>query len=612
MTSSLRTLAILSFQCLIASAFAQGFPLTSMTWSLPAGGEVYNGVNQGFWSLGSVGNDTGSDSWSTLDIDGDGLVDLVCTGTRVSNGSVTEFSPANNSYWKVYLNTGNGFSSSSTTWSLPAGGEVYNGVNQGFWSLGSFGNDTGSDSWSTLDIDGDGRPDLVCTGTRVSNGYVTEFSPANNSYWKVYLNTGTGFSSSSTTWSLPAGGEVYNGVNQGFWSLGSFGNDTGSDSWRTLDIDGDELVDLVCTGTRVSNGYVTEFSPANNSYWKVYLNTGNGFSSSSTTWSLPAGGEVYNGVNQGFWSLGSFGNDAGSDSWRTLDIDGDELVDLVCTGTRVSNGSVTEFSPANNSYWKVYLNTGNGFSSSSTTWSLPTGGEVYNGVNQGFWSLGSVGNDTGSDSWSTLDIDGDGLVDLVCTGTRVSNGSVTEFSPANNSYWKVYLNTGNGFSSSSTTWSLPAGGEVYNGVNQGFWSLGSVGNDTGSDSWRTLDIDGDGSVDLVCTGTRVSNGSVTEFSPANNSYWKVYLQANTTGLAEMTEGSGMMMFPNPTHGLLTIGCKEAVGGVVLMDIQGRTVLNATTTTARFTIDVSDLAPGLYTVQRVAAQGQVSRSSLLVQ
>ncbi|MBP6698301.1 MAG: VCBS repeat-containing protein, partial [Flavobacteriales bacterium] len=154
---------------------------------------------------------------------------------------------------KVYLNTGNGFSGTSVNWSLPAGGQIDGGVNQGFNLLSAIGYDTNSDTWSTVDINGDSKPDLVCTGTRAANGYVTEFSPGNNSYWKVYLNTGNGFSGTSVNWSLPAGGQIDGGVNQGFNLLSAIGYDTNSDTWSTVDINGDGKPDLVCTGTRAAN-----------------------------------------------------------------------------------------------------------------------------------------------------------------------------------------------------------------------------------------------------------------------------------------------------------------------------------------------------------------------
>ncbi|MBP6698300.1 MAG: hypothetical protein KA175_11825, partial [Flavobacteriales bacterium] len=75
------TLALLT----ISMALAQGFPSTSVDWSLPAGGQVDGGVNQGFNLLSAIGYDTNSDTWSTVDINGDSKPDLVCTGTRAAN-----------------------------------------------------------------------------------------------------------------------------------------------------------------------------------------------------------------------------------------------------------------------------------------------------------------------------------------------------------------------------------------------------------------------------------------------------------------------------------------------------------------------------------------------
>ncbi len=602
MTTRLLLLPSLASFLLTGSVLAQGFPATSVQWGLPAGGEVYNGVNMGFWNTADFGNDTGSDGWSTLDMNGDGLPDLVITSQRNANGYMVEFSPASNSYWKVHLNTGSGFSTTATNWSLPAGGEVYNGVNMGFWSLSDFGNDTGSDGWTTMDMNGDARPDLVVMSQRNANGYMVEFSPASNSYWKVYLNTGSGFSTTSANWPVPAGGEVYNGVNMGFWSTSDFGNDTGSDGWTTMDMDGDARPDLVVMSQRNANGYMVEFSPTSNSYWKVYQNTGSGFSSTSTSWLVPAGGEVYNGVNMGFWSTADFGNDTGSDGWTTMDMNGDARPDLVLTSQRNANGYMMEFSPASNSYWKVYQNTGSGFSSTSANWPVPAGGEVYNGVNMGFWSTADFGNDTGSDGWTTMDINGDARPDLVLTSQRNANGYMVEFSPSNNSYWKAHLNTGSGFNTASTTWSVPAGGEVYNGVNMGFWSTADFGNDTGSDGWSVLDMNGDGFLDLVVMSQRNANGYMVEFSPNNNSYWKVYLQANTSDVAEQVREQGLLVFPNPAADRLHVVGDGPLGEVLLTDAVGRTVYSAREGSDRATLDIGGLPRGAYVLLVRGATG----------
>ncbi|MBK7946063.1 MAG: hypothetical protein IPJ85_12520 [Flavobacteriales bacterium] len=325
---------------------AQGFPATSANWPVPQGGAVYDGLDMGFWRPTDFGYDPGSDGWTTFDINGDGLPDLVCTSTRNANYIMTEFSPASDSYWKVYTNTGGAFSTTPLIWPLPSGGAVDSGVNRGFWTLSAVGNNQGSDNWSTFDINGDGLPDLVCTGWRNGNGYVTEFSPASNSYWKVYLNTGSGFSTTPVNWALPDGGEVQNGVNRGFWAMeaiGSNGTNSGSDVWFTKDMDGDQLPDLVCSGFRDAINGPTESSPASNSYWKLYHNNGSGFDAVPLTWPVPEGGDLAYG--QGFNWFAGFGLGEGADGWTTFDMNGDARPDLVCTCTRNASNQPTEFSP---------------------------------------------------------------------------------------------------------------------------------------------------------------------------------------------------------------------------------------------------------------------------
>jgi hypothetical protein len=124
-----------------------------------------------------------------------------------------------------------------------------------------------------LDMNSDAHPDLVVSAQRNANGYVQEFSPGSNSYWKVYLNNGSGFGSSATTWSLPSGGYIEGGVTYGYQGVGgnamSF-HDTGSETWSVADMDHDGGLDLVVCAQRNANGYVQEFSPGSNSYWKVY------------------------------------------------------------------------------------------------------------------------------------------------------------------------------------------------------------------------------------------------------------------------------------------------------------------------------------------------------
>lgn len=571
---------------------AQGFPAASSNWPVPQGGAVYDGLTMGFWRPTDLGFDPGSDGWTTFDINGDGLPDLVCTSTRNANYIMTEFSPASESYWKVHLNTGGGFSAAPLNWPLPAGGDVYNGVDRGFWTLSAVGEDPGSDNWSTFDINGDQLPDLVSTGWRNSNGYVTEFSPGSNSYWRVFLNTGTGFSATSVNWALPEGGEFQNGVNRGFWALEGIGEDIGSDVWFTKDMDGDQLPDLVCSGSRMANDVPTEFSPASNSYWKCYRNNGNGFDAAPITWPLPEGGDLAYG--QGFyWSVG-FGLGEGADGWTTFDIDGDGRPDLVCTCTRNGSNQPTEFSPASNSYWKVYRNNGAGFDEASLTWSLPDGGETYFTQYFGFWRLDAFGEDVGSSGWNTFDINGDEKPDLVCMSERVVSGRMAVFSPQSDNYWKVYLNTGTGFGA-QTNWSLPAGGDAYQGEQLGFWSLSAFGQDNGTDGWSVLDINGDGPVDLVITCENVDFDAIV-FSPASNSYWKVFQQDITTSAGGFPDPDAWRISADPGQQQVTVDGFAAHGELLVHDLQGRLVHRERTTQGRATLDTSAWAPGVYVVR----------------
>jgi hypothetical protein len=601
-TATNRPFTVLMLMGLSAMALAQGFPATWETWPVPQGGAVYDGLDMGFWRPTDFGYDPGSDGWTTTDLNGDGLPDLVCTSTRNANYIMTEFSPAGDSHWKVYLNTGGAFSATPLTWALPNGGDVNNGVNRGFWTVSAVGDDPGSDNWSTFDIDGDGLPDLVCTGVRNSNGYVTEFSPAAGSYWKVYLNTGSGFSTTSVNWSLPEGGESNGGVNTGFWALEAIGEDIGSDAWITRDMDGDARPDLVCTGSRGANDIPTEFSPAADSYWKVYLNTGTGFVGTPTTWPLPEGGDLAFG--QGFfWGAGN-GLGTGADGWTTLDIDGDGRPDLVCTSTRNASGRLTEFSPASDSYWKVFLNNGAGFNTTSVVWSLPDGGETFFGQYFGFWRLDAFGEDVGSSGWNTFDINGDERPDLVCMSERVASGRMSAFSPQGNSYWKVYLNTGSGFGA-QTTWSLPAGGDVYQGEELGFWSLSAFGQDDGTDGWSVVDINGDGRMDLVITCENVGFGAVV-FNPAGNSYWKAFLQDLTTGLSPHVAAEELQLHLDPATRVLQVIGPADMQEVLLLDAAGRMVHRARAHGGRCTLHLGGTAAGAYIVRPLGSAGLAAR------
>ncbi len=502
-----------------------------------------------------------------------------------------------------------GFPSAPINWNLPSGGLLDGGITNGYYMMGgtSYGSsNVGSENWSVADMDGDGRLDLVVTAQMNANGYIQEFSPGSNSYWKVYLNTGSGFSTTATNWSLPTGGLLDGGITNGYYMMGgtSYGSsNVGSENWSVADMDGDGRLDLVVTAQMNANGYIQEFSPGSNSYWKVYLNTGSGFSATATNWSLPSGGLLDGGITNGYYMMGgtSYGSsNVGSENWSTADMDGDGRLDLVVTAQMNANGYIQEFSPGSNSYWKVYLNTGSGFSTTATNWSLPSGGLLDGGITYGYQTMGgtSFGNsNVGSENWSTADMDGDGRLDLVVTAQMNANGYIQEFSPGSNSYWKVYLNTGSGFSTTATNWSLPSGGLLDGGITYGYQTMGgtSYGNsNVGSENWSVADMDGDGRLDLMVTAQMNANGYIQEFSPGSNSYWKVYLNsAGTTSMDERYTNDGIHLFPVPADASLNFSSSEEVRILELFDLSGKAVMQQRCSTLRGSIGTERLEPGTY-------------------
>ncbi|MCH9688826.1 MAG: hypothetical protein K0V04_45760, partial [Deltaproteobacteria bacterium] len=123
-------------------------------------------------------------------------------------------------------------------------------------------------------------------------------------------------------------------------------------------------------------------------------------------WSVPSGGWA----GQGFVRMAASASDAGDDDWVTTDINGDGYPDLVVT----AHYDGTDFEVlgfGGDAHWDVFEGSAAGFADTATSWSVPNGGWA----GQGFLRLGASASDAGDDDWTTLDINGDGYLDLVVT-----------------------------------------------------------------------------------------------------------------------------------------------------------------------------------------------------
>jgi hypothetical protein len=433
--------------------------------------------------------------------------------------------------------SGQGFPATSVDWHMPNGGRLSGGVTYGFNTTGGVAqssDNTGSQTWSIIDINGDHYPDLVITA-QLTGTDVTCFSPGASPYWKVYLNTGAGFATSSVNWSLPNGGKLSGGVTYGYNQVSgatNTGENTGSQTWWLNDMDGDSKPDLVVSA-QLQGTVATCFSPGSNPYWNIFFNNGSGFATTATKWNIPVGGKLSGGVTYGFNSSAGFAQSSdnnGSQNWGLLDMNGDHKHDLVVFA-QLQGSDVTCFSPGATPYWKVYLNDGSSFASTPSNWNLPLGGRLTGGVTYGFNFSGgqaSSSDNSGSQSWSVDDMDGDSKPDLIIFA-QLQNSDVTCFSPGSNPYWKIYFNSGNGFSNTATNWNLPMGGRLSGGVTYGFnSSTGSASptENTGSQSWMLIDLDSDHKGDLVISA-QLQSGNATCFSPGSSPYWKVYKNTGT-------------------------------------------------------------------------------------
>ncbi|HEY8091791.1 MAG TPA: VCBS repeat-containing protein, partial [Polyangiaceae bacterium] len=95
--------------------------------------------------------------------------------------------------------------------------------------------------WASIDVTGDGKPDLVLTAS-------CSDTTVGTTHWQVYSNTGSGFAASPASFALPKVDQslyLVSGSNGGCAAGGA----SVSQEWASLDLLGDGKLDLVLTAS---------------------------------------------------------------------------------------------------------------------------------------------------------------------------------------------------------------------------------------------------------------------------------------------------------------------------------------------------------------------------
>lgn len=590
-----------------ALTLAQGFSPSPVNWTTPVGSYTGStGVSCGFFETNHIL------SWYFEDLNGDHRPDLIVP-TYVSGGSIMmQWGVGSAPYWKVYLNTGSGFSTSSITWNTPVGGYMNgSGVNTGYTDLNSdYTGYAGTETWAVKDMNDDSRPDLVVTSVTDANLISVQLGAGSSPHWKVYLNNGNGFDASPLTWPTPTGGRFdVSGSSYGYTYLKDLlGGWFGSERWNCMDMNGDNRPDLVITSqfTNTTPDY-TQPGAGLNPYWIVYYNNGTGFDASGSNWYTPIGGYISTSSNSlGYVSteFNQFGS-AGSEDWTLRDMNGDHLVDLLVTSIYDAvNFRFAQYGAGTNPYWKVFYNTGNRFDTTTHVWSTPVGGFINSGgINFGYNETSGVNNGgNGAQVWNLCDLGGDQQPDLVVTSEfDFGSGSFYQFGTGISPYWKVCSNLGNGFAGTFTDWSTPVGGMLISAVQDpGYFRFSyNLGNENGTQVWDVADINGDNSPDLIVTSEYQSAvSSFVQYNATTSPYWKVYL-ASPIGIPELgTSENFIQAWPNPSPDVFRLATTELKQpeSVGVYDSFGRQVqAKNRITESGIEVDLRNQPAGVYSV-----------------
>jgi RHS repeat-associated protein len=418
---------------------------------------------------GYIANSTPS---QIIDVNGDGLADIVEAfqyGALETIGGQTGYP----SHTAVYLNTGSGWTH-TPEWQIPLDNRSsrYTEPNQRLVFQDRYGSDIGV---RLVDVNGDKLPDFIHS--------FAQGPEASDVLNQVFLNTGSGWE--LTSWSFPL--DVTFGshprptqpelhpIRFVTWHPPYVPNTT---PFELADVNGDDLVDIVESFQR------DVYQVGAVSYSAVYLNTGSGWVH-APTWVLPNNDLPNLPPNNKLVFLTSRGSDTGV---RLIDVNGDGLPDFIYSKQYQFN---SEIPPQYLN--QVFLNTGTGWQLTSWAFPLEVTGALVCPCSPNQYPIYLVSGTAGTPSYTNpfqlVDVNGDGLVDIV----EAYKKRYDNVNPL--SYYAIYLNTGSGWEYRNNI-VLPNDlrRERYTSPNQSVVFQDWWGADAGL---RIVDVNGDEMPDII-------------------------------------------------------------------------------------------------------------------
>jgi hypothetical protein len=196
----------------------------------------------------------GSRFWTTTDMPGEGIADLLVTANPSRAGGYV-WTDAVGAYWSLHRGVAAEFRLvESRVWGPPSG------LGDGFYTLSEDG-PRASRAWFVGDLDGDGRLEPTQTADP-ARGALTAFRDDGGDHWRVYRVREGSIQPRPMRCGLPASGS-----DGGFFVANRM--DSGR-AWALLDFDGNGKRDLVQTSNPASLG-ARVWSDDVGASWRVWF-----------------------------------------------------------------------------------------------------------------------------------------------------------------------------------------------------------------------------------------------------------------------------------------------------------------------------------------------------